>query len=91
MFQNATQRLPSRRNKIGSSGKLQELAVEGRPARERVDCVCGATEEDLSKQIDWVQCSNCLAWQHERCVGYDADLSGFVPPRCLDMLIVKEL
>jgi E3 ubiquitin-protein ligase SHPRH len=41
-----------------------------RRKRERVDCACGATEEDENYTFSWVQCDICDAWQHGICVGY---------------------
>ena len=54
------------------------IEVEGRPAVERVECVCGATEEDLSEPQEWVQCANCLAWQHCDCVNFNPDQQGAI-------------
>lgn len=38
--------------------------------RDRIECSCGATQEDDFYQGSWVQCDHCDAWQHALCVGY---------------------
>lgn len=38
--------------------------------RDRVECSCGATQEDDFYEGSWVQCDHCDAWQHALCVGY---------------------
>ena len=38
--------------------------------RDRVECSCGATQEDDFYKGSWVQCDHCDAWQHALCVGY---------------------
>ncbi|CAM6114787.1 unnamed protein product [Calypogeia fissa] len=37
--------------------------------RERVECACGATNDDEYYRDPWVQCDVCDAWQHSTCVG----------------------
>ena len=37
---------------------------------ERIDCVCGATTDDVSENVLWVLCEFCKTWMHARCVGY---------------------
>lgn len=37
---------------------------------DRVECICGATQEDDFYEGPWVQCDHCDAWQHALCVGY---------------------
>lgn len=37
---------------------------------ERVECACGAKEENEDCTESWVQCDVCDAWQHATCVGY---------------------
>jgi hypothetical protein len=38
--------------------------------KDRIDCACGAKEEDEYYTGAWVQCDKCSAWQHASCVGY---------------------
>lgn len=38
--------------------------------RDRVECSCGATQEDEFYKGPWVQCDHCDAWQHALCVGF---------------------
>lgn len=38
--------------------------------RDRVECICGATQEDDFYEGSWIQCDHCDAWQHALCVGY---------------------
>ncbi|KAG0565163.1 hypothetical protein KC19_8G169500 [Ceratodon purpureus] len=42
--------------------------------RDRVECSCGATQEDDFYKGPWVQCDHCDAWQHALCVGYATPL-----------------
>lgn len=58
-----------------SMSKVMDSANRARESlmkykRDRVECCCGATQEDGSYEGSWVQCDHCDAWQHALCVGY---------------------
>lgn len=48
--------------------------LKPRARGERIECVCGATEESRGGHVSqpgelWVQCDTCDAWLHGVCVG----------------------
>ena len=52
---------------------------------EQVNCVCGARAEDGTFSGVWVQCDQCLAWLHGKCIGWeDGGLKGdYICPKCI--------
>jgi hypothetical protein len=48
----------------------EAAAQIARRRKDRIDCACGAKEEDEYYMGAWVQCDKCSAWQHASCVGY---------------------
>lgn len=71
---------PGRRPGQGSVPTSPATAAAAVPSaipqgqKERIDCVCGAYNMDPGAEEGyeglWVQCSQCLAWQHGACVGF---------------------
>ncbi|KAG0629280.1 hypothetical protein M758_1G090600, partial [Ceratodon purpureus] len=53
---------------MDSANRARERVMKYK--RDRVECSCGATEEDDFYKGSWVQCDHCDAWQHALCVGY---------------------
>lgn len=57
--------------------------------KERIDCPCGAYNSDSMDTEDyvglWLQCSQCLAWQHGPCCGFrkKAPFGDFNCQQCL--------
>lgn len=41
---------------------------------DRIRCVCGQTEEVDDEDKDFVQCDQCLVWQHNQCVGLPSEI-----------------
>lgn len=39
--------------------------------REKVECLCGSTDDD---SLLWVQCDACKTWFHAQCVEFDSEL-----------------
>ncbi|KAG4966697.1 hypothetical protein GLYMA_12G003300v4 [Glycine max] len=82
---------------LGTSGSIQ---IQGRcPAKHglsrfrmergtevwKVDCICGAKDDDGEKML---ACDTCGVWQHTRCAGIDNNTDGmpskFVCMRCVN-------
>ncbi|CAG9953656.1 unnamed protein product [Clonostachys rosea f. rosea IK726] len=63
---------PTKRRQTKKSKKVQEQQEpEATPEEpeEIIRCVCGATEQDEDSGEAWISCEQCLAWQHNVCVG----------------------
>ena len=54
------------------------------PGGDVVQCVCGATGEEEKEGMEYVQCEQCLVWQHSECAQFDITRhSSFVCVKCL--------
>ena len=65
-----------RAGKGGRSKAAKKAEAEATPEEEEdaiIRCVCGYVEEDKNDQRAMICCDNCLAWQHNTCMGLSDD------------------
>ena len=58
-------------------GKQREDQVDNNDCEEKVQCVCGATEENSSEDEEWVECELCHTWLHVDCVAYFPEVQDY--------------